>query len=370
MDAYINYNLGDDLFMTVLFQRYPNHFFYFRGNKKYKQAFRKHKNVLVIVNPLWKRIINALLYIIFLKLMKIESIRDYYLGRNISVEKYDALVKIGGSIFIDEDGNHFKKNSKMINSFLEKNKPVFILGCNFEKTYEESFYLAYKELFSTAQADLLDVSFRDEYSYGLFSNSKNVRYSPDIIFGYENDELKSENENVYIGFSIIDLSGRELLVEYRTAYEKKIRELIIDCISNNERVALFSFCSSEGDYNSINNILEDIPDDYKAYIQTFNYSTNINDFLKAYLKCKVIIATRFHAMILGWIYQKKVIPIIYSEKMKNVIVDTKFKGKYFYIKDILDMSYVDIIDAYQFPDLVHIKSQAENHFLKLDYFLK
>ena len=36
---------------------------------------------------------------------------------------------------------------------------------------------------------------------------------------------------------------------------------------------------------------------------------------------KAIISTRYHGMILGWLLDKKVLPIIYSKKMKNVIDD-------------------------------------------------
>lgn len=368
VDAYINSNLGDDLFLKILFQRYPNAAFYFKGNKKYRKIFKDYQNVFIIINPIWKKAINTILFIFLNKLLKLKNARDFYLGKGIKIKEYDAFVKIGGSIFIDADGKHFEKNSKTISSFIQLDKPVFILGCNFEKNYERNFYLQYKEFFSGLKPDLFDLSFRDEFSYNLFATSESVRYSPDIIFGYNNSQLEAGND--YVGFSIIDLSERKALMKYKEIYEKKIHDIICECIKNNEKVALFSFCAPEGDESTINNIVEKIESKYKQNIRIFNYSNGIDDFLTAYSKSKVIIATRFHAMILGWLFQKKVIPIIYSEKMMNVIEDTKFKGKYFYVEDIGEMEYEDINSDYKFPDLYNNIKKSNQHFLKLDYFLR
>ena len=88
--------------------------------------------------------------------------------------------------------------------------------------------------------------------------------------------------------------------------------------------------------------------------------------------CKMIIASRFHAMILGWIAQCKVLPLIYSDKMLNVINDVRFTGKYVDIKNIESLTMDDIMKIYENQPILRteiLSKEAERQFDGLKQYL-
>ncbi|MEI3326743.1 MAG: polysaccharide pyruvyl transferase family protein [Thomasclavelia sp.] len=47
--------------------------------------------------------------------------------------------------------------------------------------------------------------------------------------------------------------------------------------------------------------------------------TDLEGILNCIGSAEIVIATRFHAMILGWCMGKKTLPIVYSSKMTHVL---------------------------------------------------
>ena len=84
-----------------------------------------------------------------------------------------------------------------------------------------------------------------------------------------------------------------------------------------------------------------------------------------------IIATRFHSMILAWIYGKKVLPILYNSKMKNVIEDYGYKGSYVELNDLNNFNYEDF-EKWQKEKIFDVSEciiESEKQFLGLDEFI-
>lgn len=118
VNAYLDVNFGDDLFLKILFDRYNDvEWVLNSGHRKYKKIFKEYKNVTLIDN-----IIN-------------KAIRRLGLEKliNIDYSKYDAGLMIGGSMFMQ---NHtwkidYERLKGVISSFKCEDKPYFILGSNF-----------------------------------------------------------------------------------------------------------------------------------------------------------------------------------------------------------------------------------------------
>ncbi|WP_034765867.1 polysaccharide pyruvyl transferase family protein [Rossellomorea vietnamensis] len=353
--AYFAVNTGDDLFLKVLFDRYPNvKWDLLTANRNYIKIFKEYKNVQILYT--YREVkIGAKYYNIFFKL------NDLILN----FKKYDALINIGGSIFMQ--GSSWKKKLKernyLVTKFKEMNKKIFIIGANFGPFNDEEFIQSYRELFKKCD----DICFRDSESFNLFKELENVRLAPDIVFGLKSNE-RSEGKEKIAGFSIINLKNRKGLKDYYHLYNNKIIELAKNYLSKGYRVKLFSFCENEGDLNIIQDIESEINN---QNIEIVNYKGDIDSFLEKFKSCEVILGTRFHSIILALKNRQKVVPIIYSEKTYNVLKDLNMQNDCHYIKDISTLNFDEVNLKSDFQNSIlhqNIERESEIHFKEIDNF--
>lgn len=353
--AYTKQNLGDDLFIKILCDRYPNTKFFIYAPKIYKNIFKDVKNLKIYSSEF---IIYRIINWIFRKL-KINNIIESYL-RLIS----DAGVRIGGSLFIQGD-NWEKYTEDYIEPMKSKRKPFFLIGINFGPFEDERYFLKHKKIFS----NYTDICFREDYSYNLFHDLPNVRLADDIIFSIGE---KRENENSdYVFISVIKPSYRKELAMLDDIYYEKIKELILGFIENGLKVYLVSFCEAEGDEEAVRKIYDALPVDCRNKVFKEYYKTNIERQVELISNSKLVIASRFHAMILGFCFNKNVLPLIYSSKMSNVLQDIKFKGLSYDIKNIDQLEYSNVKEFLN-EHSVDVSQQIRNsneHFKYLDMFL-
>ena len=347
--AYLKNNLGDDLFVRSLVRRYPDEKFYLCANPKFLKPFRKEKNVTRI---------NIITYSCLRVFSKLTRQRGEIINHLVE-RKAKAVVHIGGSIFIETE--NWRNDRKKI-----ENDNIFIIGAN----YGPSYTIEFENAVSRELEYVKDCCFRDMASYLQFKNIQTVRYAPDVLFGYK--EFVKCDKVDGIGISLINLENRKNLQQWKDEYENVIVNICISCQAQNVPVTLFSFCEAEKDQVAIDRILQKL--DSKNGIKVTYYTGNIDYFMKQFAQCKYIIASRFHAMILGWVMGKKVIPIIYSIKQKNVLVDLNYQN---YVWNLLDEEKVtadDLLKKFEnMPDITkieNIKLNSELQFKALDEFIK
>lgn len=364
VNAYTHKNFGDDLFLKMLFERYPeSDFALLSKDTDYEKIFSDRKlrikarpkslientlikKILVKLNrPFWNKLINGYEQK-FLNKIKDES---------------DVLVIIGGSIFMEGQNKIIPKSNRY--NILQKifsNKPTFVLGANFGPYKSESFLEFYKTIFN----NFTDVCFRDSYSKSLFKELSNVRIAPDIIFGYQIPKVEKKQKTV--GFSILDLSFRPELKEYAQDYENYCVDLINQYVELGHVVNLFSFCTYEGDTRAIERIYQKLNTSHQKSVNKVFYEGNIDDFLTAYLSTEIMYSTRFHATILSLLGEQEIVPLIYSKKMLNVLEDIGYTGDYINIQDIGKNNDVKKDSPSKFVVNKAIIDRSKDHFLKLD----
>lgn len=245
--GYINNNLGDDLFFKILFERYPNVDFYFFPPAKllkiYKRKYRKNKNIKFYdKEPYYKN----------LKRHHSLDVIDIFQLVKKAAENVDFYINIGGSIFIQNDD--WKNDDRFIIKDIIKDKPSFIVGCNFgpgDKEYEKY----YKEWFKKFD----DVCFRDKESYNKFSDLKNTRLSDDIVLIDKKNYNKKQKKEKSVGISIINLNKKTNYKEHKEDYYNFIKKSIVDLLEENYQVNLFSFCENEGDLEAAKEIKNLLP---------------------------------------------------------------------------------------------------------------
>lgn len=346
--GYTEFNLGDDLFFKVLFDKYPNINFTLFAPKKYKQTFSNYKNVKV-KNKIPIKVMS-----------KLKFFNKYYIF-NFFFKEYINVI-VGGSIFME--GKYPEKSLRHYNMIINSNKPVFIIGSNFGPYESDEFFNSYNNLFKRCY----DISFRERYSYELFKNLTNVRMAPDVVFNLNTENMPKEKS---IGFSIINLRKRSGLNKYTEVYLNKIIELIKGFIDKNYDCYLFSFCEVEGDTLVIDEILNILPENYASKVKVHNYDGDIDNTLKVFSKMEKIIATRFHALILSQLYNQDVYPLVYSEKTKNVLDDLGINKVYCDIRDIGKLNFNKVEESIEGNKIRKgiVQKESGKHFLKLDEYL-
>lgn len=334
MNAFLENNLGDDLFVDILLQRYNKHQFY-----ALSADYLPTHNLKVFSNPLGIKIIRRCGL------------------KPLLANQCDIAITIGGSMYMETN-----RKSK----FSLGKKPYYILGTNFGPYSSKEYYQKAHAFFAGAQ----DVCFRERYSYELFSDLKNVRYASDIVFTLDTSQIPKTNVKKVI-FSIISCE-RKLSIKYQKQYEEKMIEMTQFFIKKGYEVCYMSFCKKEGDEEAIASILQQCKKEIKEKITTYFYRGNRKEALKILADSQIIIGSRFHANILGMLLGKTVIPMMYSKKTKHVLEDMNFQGKVVDIKEIENFSVQELTqeELNRKQDISYQIQDAQEQFKILDKILK
>lgn len=326
VDAYLFQNLGDDLFVHILCERYPH--VDFSCVSHFHQATT---NNLKVIN-------NKLL----IKLLGYEKMKMKY------VKQSDLVVYIGGSMFIEGES----KPSQILQSDLK----TYILGSNFGPYQNDQYVQTHRDIFKKMQ----DVCFRDDYSYQLFKDIDTVRKASDIVFNLQvKPQVNSDKKAV---ISIIQAKA-----QYYDDYHQKMIELIKKLKQDGYKVCLMSFCRLQNDELEIEKLMQEVDVD-----ETYYYRGNIQEALATLNSASLIVGSRFHANILGLLMNKTILPICYSDKTKNVLKDIEFKGKVIDLKEIkqFDVNSLNEKDYNYHIDITSVIQDANKMFEKLDRVLK
>ncbi len=334
LNAYLEKNFGDDLFVKILVDRYKNHTFYAISN-----SYQSKDNLQIYKNTLKMKILNKL-----------------ELKEKVYIDSKDISVSIGGSMYIEGLSPIERKK-------IYGNNPYYILGSNFGPYKTEEFYKKGYELFKNAE----DVCVRDKYTYNLFKELPNVRYAPDIVFTLDTSKINiSEEKKVII--SVIDCENK-LDKQYQEKYENMIKEMIQFFVDNGYKVGLMSFCKRENDEIAIERILNSINEDIKQKVEKYFYDGNVEEALDYIAQSQIVVGTRFHANILGLLLGKTVIPVIYSNKTTEFLRDIQFEGKAIDIKG--DCKFNLTLDDLKYKkDVTKEIEKAQEQFKALDKLLK
>ena len=307
--GYLRKNLGDDLFIKMLLEKYPIIDFYIKvPNNKFAKHFDKYENLNIIIGE--------------------DTDEELYTQEEAL---YDAYVYIGGSIFME--GGHVYNLSNKFYDFVkrckEKNIPFCYISSNYGPYITKEYFDLSKENFKVCT----DICFRDKYSYNLFKEIASVRCAPDFAFGYPinyTEKIKGS-----IGISIINLKIRDKYKELSDEYYNFLIKNIKRYISNGNVVYLYSFCEYEGDEEIVDTLLEYFKNEPEKVIGV-KYRGNIDEFIETYSKMEYMICTRFHSMVLSCIARQKIYIISYSDKIDNVINDLKLDLPILNLKNIND----------------------------------
>ncbi len=344
-------NLGDDLFVKIITERYTDKFFFYKNQTTV--AFRR----IVNLSSSGGKLTNF----IYRVRQKLGDSMD--LGIRRIVCKSDLLVYVGGSIFIE--GNSIPYWEQELGFYRSLDKPYYILSSNFGPYKDPTFVNIVRGIVASAQ----DVCFRDQSSYEIFKNILSARVATDIAFTLDTSEFSTVKQEKLVVFSVID-AYKKFDEETAVKYEQEIINLSSKFVNDGYRVTFMSFCKFEGDEDAIKCIMTKMDESLRQKIDTYMYRGDLNEALAALASSEIIVASRFHASILGLVLGKKILPLAYSDKTTNILNDMNFKGPVVDIRkiDAFDGSTFDI-NSLQYNDVSDQKKLAEKQFQELDKVL-
>lgn len=372
--AFVMGNLGDDLFIYTLCRRYPEQSFILCGKHKYKEVFADLKNLTYIST-------DTILKKWIFRIKKLPAWLYNFVNKKLGRERLKPLsgcfewfskyskrnILISGSIFMQLQEGRMLQNPYYLGEMEYYRRQPYIIGCNFGPYINEEYREFYEKCFYQAS----QVTFRDEYSYELFPKAC-TSWAPDILFTFDKTYAKKPEIEGYVAISVMNLNkDGEQEEEKAESYEKAIAELISYLQGMEKGVVLLGFCKDQGDDEAIARIVKQLP--CKSGVTSYCYPQAAADEMVGFLAyAENVVASRFHAMVLGWVFEKITVPVVYSEKMMNTIRSVNPDSAVITTEDIRNRSkklvkvYRECQVRKQKPDMKVLRVKAQKHFEKLD----
>ena len=359
--AYLAGNLGDDMMVRILCGRYPHTHFATIADNSYKERFRDIEN-LEVCSPGDRKAVRE------------EAFFRKFFGKEDGFHKFlvksaDASVHIGGSVFVQ----HFDDWAPLYeaDSTLRRlSRRLYVIGANFGPYTDDAYYQAYHALLKTYDG----VALRDSYSYGLFQDLPNVCCAPDVFFNFQSDEIKTENKKQVV-FSVISLTDRTGKYDISRAGESYLSfcaDMAVQCVRKGYAVVFVSFCRAQGDEAAAEEIIGRMPEECRSSAKLLRYDGNYKECIRAFAESSLVIGTRFHSIVFGWFYGKRVLPIVYDPKTEHMLDDNHidFRVSLPELGAQDPALLFDRLSCLEPFDPSKLKTEASGQFRRLDAFLK
>ena len=223
---------------------------------------------------------------------------------------------IGSGFIIRSKVGLLYRTKEIIEQKQRKSKKA-VLGCNIsEFTVKGAEWLIRRQL-----ADYDFITVRDTFSRNYIR--KNVskakcEYYPDIVFSIPDDMLYNTPSEGALGITAYN----RLLTNSVAEYEKLARVADNYIEKTGRKVLIFAFDTGiENDTAAARAIARNCKN--AENIEIINNDGD-DSILKNLPRCSKLVAIRFHGMVLGLRMGIPIIPIAYSNKMRNVLTDLEY----------------------------------------------
>ena len=355
--GFFGHNLGDDLFFDMIIRRYPDTLFYVLTFPDYEGFFAKYNNVRYYcetrpmigrINRLGRKFGNEMLF------------------ETILLKICDAAVHIGGSVY-QQTGN-WQNDLKIRRKRSRISKHFFGISNNFGPYTS----LEYKEFWEKDFKKFDNVTFRDKYSYELFSDLTNISYAPDLLFSHKGNGTRQIEKTAAISVINPRLEIRHIPKAIAEGYISALCGLTENLAKSGYTVNLLGFCNLENDTETINEIYEKVGVGYPENVFAYPYTNDFSDTVRIIESSEYILASRFHASVLGFAFNKKVLPVCYSEKTTNMLSDLNI-NEFLKLESFSDLNadkLTEMLLQKNPVDLGDIARKSLGQFAALDGYIK
>lgn len=356
--ACIEKNIGDDLFVYLVCKRYKNVDFYISDEAKYGSLEK-------ISNLHFSKLIR-----IWTTLTKVSknNIVKYWIARTVCIiiglfiPKYEYGVYIVGNAFKNTNYRDSSQISWLIHRIKKVNR-FYILSTNFGPYKSNKWVADCKKVFAMAE----DVCFRDNKSFELFSNQLgNVRYAPDAVLslGIQKKHDPKLNHKKRVLITVVRYPNGSL--DDKKRYIDRLASIVTYFIDLSISVSILN-SNADQDMTVTSEVIKKVKS--SKGIDIINYDGNLEKIKELYNSTDYVIGTRLHTIILAWLYNIPVFPIVYDVKVANIINDYGFSSGKCSIEDFCYLKNEDIYASlmnYDFQLSTQVLEKAKTQFMKLD----
>ena len=150
-------------------------------------------------------------------------------------------------------------------------------------------------------------------------------------------------------------------------YYRNLADLCRGYQAEGYAVKLLSFCKDEGDEDACRQVLQ-YAGEHAA--EPVFYRGNWQEMLRVMAQSQLLIATRFHATVLGWTLGVPVYTIAYSNKTVNLMADCGTEDSCLALEKMGNLDMNTIKEKAVLPEDLSRFSGAEAAFLRLDERLR
>jgi len=353
LSAYLDHNLGDDLFVDYFCRKYADH------------------EVLLIYDQ--EMPLNA-------QLEGHQNLRKIGLKAAVKMmPRVDAFVMIGGSIFQDipEFHRYDVRRNVLVTIARFFGARVYVMGSNIGPIHSSRAKRTFKYCFFLANG----ISVRDTASIELLRAWKcrpNYVLAPDLIFSYPYVPRRAPaKRGPVLGISVINIKSDS---DQTGAYLRKLAQMVDRYLVEQADgvVRLFGFNGGAGnDGTAIERLVALTDGGNRGRIETHQYGPGVSleGFLDCFADCDFHICTRFHSLVLSLMYRIPFLPIAYSNKTTNLLHDLGFSAR---SVDYAGMADLDATEAVaeirrrtgeRLPDTDELAKRSVIHFAALDEYI-
>lgn len=356
--ACIEKNIGDDLFVKLLCERYPNVDFLITEQANYGSLAK-------IPNLHFSKKLSKWMWAMSLDphspIKKAISaiIRACY---SLTLPKRDVAISIVGNAFKNYKYTGWSQ-SKWIRSRIKLVKRFYLISTNFGPYNDERW----KEDFCQIYPQMADVCFRDEFSYNLFKHLPNARFAPDAVISLGNQTTEADRDKRVI-ISLIDCAfgpRSEELHKSANTFEAKMVDAARRFLDEGYKITFLN-SNTEQDRPACDRIMSIL--DSKD-VEVLDYDGDLESVFELYKRSACVVATRLHTIILSWLYGLPVVPIVYDIKVENMLNSYGFNSDKYDIKALGSVSGDDIFNSmnrYNFVLPNEIITASNQQFAEID----
>lgn len=189
-------------------------------------------------------------------------------------------------------------------------KPVFVhgIGCPNLKTKESRSLNYFNEFFSSNSIKhicLRDIESKNYFDSVIKPEIETVTY-PDAVFALEIPKIKKDPKKKVLG--VVLRSHKSLVGEY-----EQVRKAVDEAksLGYSIRIIVAAFGNlGEGDMS--------VSQDFSLPDEDVFYSNDLMELCAELGKCKLVLSMKFHALVIGTMYQVPVIQLSSTQKNRNL----------------------------------------------------